>query len=160
MEEGHPWIRRFGVVPEDPGFIYLLENQGRYKIGRSKSRTSRIKEARTWLPDMDVISVKPFWDVTKKEKLMHIGFARCWYAKEWFIIPDEGYRFALVDEFVAFSDVDRDRNSVDFIYWFNGGGMAEFVMEQCRQRVSLKKFLQNESTRAKQRSNKDDIDFI
>jgi len=60
-------------------------------------------------------------------------------------IIDEGYRDTLIDGFTAFSDTNRDMNSVDFIYWFNGDGMTEFVKERYEQGLTLPKFLRQES---------------
>lgn len=54
-----------------------------------------------------------------------------------------------MEGFTAFSDEDPDRNSVDFIYWFNGDGMAEFLMEQASQKLSLPKFQRQESLNQK-----------
>lgn len=145
VSEGAAWIRNFGVVAEDPGFIYIVENRNLFKIGRSKSKSSRMIAAKTWLPDMKLIGIKPFWNARHLERHLHEGFARCWYDGEWFDLIDEGYRETLLDGFSEFSDTDRDRNSVDFIYWFNGGGMSEFVFERHRQGLSLPEFLRRET---------------
>lgn len=145
MQEGQPWIRYFGVSPEDPGYIYIIESNDRFKIGRTKSREQRFRAAKTWLPDMKLIGIKPFWNVRSVERCLHEGFARCWYGGEWFELLDEGYRETLLDAFAWFSDSDRDRNSVDFVYWFNSDGMSEFVIERSKQRITLPKFLRQES---------------
>jgi hypothetical protein len=94
---------------------------------------------------MKLIGIKPFWNVKQIERNLHEGFARCWYQGEWFELLDEGYRDCLIDGFTAFSDTDRDKNSIDFIYWFNGDGMAEFVIERCKQGLTLQKFLRQET---------------
>jgi hypothetical protein len=117
----------------------------RFKIGRTKSARRRLAEAKTWLPDIKVVGIKPFWNFCWVERCLHEGFSRCWYAGEWFEPADESYQELLVEGFVAFSDRDRDRNSVDFIYWFNGEGMAEFVMERAAQGLSLRRFQLQES---------------
>ena len=140
-----PFIRRFGVQPVDPGFIYMVQADGRYKIGRTQNPKSRIRSARTWLPKLEVIGIKPFWNSHEIEKYLHIGFARCWYGGEWFVPLDDGYKQELVDGFMEFYDDDINNNSVDFIYWFNSGGMAEFVREQFSQRRSIRKFLEQEA---------------
>lgn len=144
-----PWIRNFGVQAEDPGYIYVIENMGRYKIGRSGNPKARIQAAKTWLPDMKLIGIKPFWNVIEKEKLLHVGFAFCWYDGEWFEMLDEGYREVLVDGFKEFYDDDINRNSVDFIYWYNSNGLSEFVMEQNSQRVTPHRFLRQETIKRK-----------
>ncbi|MEI5680092.1 MULTISPECIES: GIY-YIG nuclease family protein [unclassified Mesorhizobium] len=130
----------------DPGFIYVIESHGRYKIGKTKRTEDRLKAAKTWLPDMSLIGFKPFWGVSHHERALHAGFARYWYAREWFNFEgDDDVRDLLLDGFTAFSDDSPDRNSVDFIYWFNGDGMAEFLIEMDRQRLSLSKFQKQES---------------
>lgn len=130
----------------DPGFIYIIESQGRYKIGKAKRAENRLKAARTWLPDMTLVGFKPFWGVSHHERELHAGFARYWYAREWFDFEgDDDVRDLLLDGFTAFSDDSPDRNSVNFIYWFNGDGMAEFLIEMNRQRLSLPKFQRQES---------------
>lgn len=139
------WIKNFCVEPQNPGFIYVVENAGRYKIGSSKTKDARIRNAKTWLPDMVVIGVKPFWDYKEKERLLHVGNAMCWYDGEWFVPFDEAFQDYFVDEFKAFSDTDINRNSVNFVYWYNGSGMAEFAMEQNRQGMSLRKFQKQET---------------
>ena len=134
------WIKNFFVEAKDPGFIYVVENGGKYKIGRSQTRGDRLRDAKTWLPDMAVIGVKPFWDYKKKERLLHVGNAMCWYDLEWFVPFDEAFQDCFIDEFKAFSDNDINKNSVDFCYWYNGSGMIEFAIEQSLQAMSLRKF--------------------
>lgn len=135
----------------DPGYIYIIENQGKYKIGKSKRAQRRLGAARTWLPDMRLIGQKPFWGMSHHERCLHVGFASFWYSGEWFDFAGADVRDLLLDGFTAFSDDDPDRNSVDFIYWFNGDGMAEFLMEQSDQRLSLPKFQKQESVSQKRR---------
>ncbi len=138
-------ISIFGVSPNDPGYLYLLENGDKYKIGRAKDAKKRLREAKTWLPDMRVIGIKPFWNVKRLEKDLHDGFAHCWYSGEWFELLDEGYRDTLIDGFTGFSDTDRDMNSVDFIYWMNGDGMSEMLMARSEQKLSSAAFRRQES---------------
>jgi hypothetical protein len=123
----------------------LVEDRGLLKIGRSTNPLLRLKAARTWLPEMRLVGTKPFWDCRRLERFLHEGFASCWYAGEWFKLIDEEARELLVDGFEAFSDTDRDQNSVDFIYWVNRTGMSEFIRERMEQGLSLPKFLHQES---------------
>lgn len=88
--------------------------------------------------------MKPFWNITKIERNLHEGFARCWYEGEWFEPIDNDYKETLIFNFTAFSDTNRDMNSVDFIYWFNGDGLVEFTLERYAQGLTLPKFLQQE----------------
>jgi hypothetical protein len=139
----------FGVRLLDPGFVYVIEDRGRYKIGRTIDGEARLTAAKTWLPDMKLIGLKPFWNHQHIEETLHVGFADCWYDGEWYEILDEGYRDLLVDGFSAFSDTDRGRNSVDFIYWVNGSGMNEMTLDQSRRGVSRRRFLKEMSGRGK-----------
>jgi len=139
------WAAVYGIRLVDPGFIYMIEDRGRYKIGRSVDRDSRLRAARTWLPDARVIGIKPFWDHGSIEARLHEGFACCWYDKEWFLPFDEGYQEIMEPGFAEFSDNDRFQNSIDFIYWFNSSSMAEFVAERALQGRSLRSFQAAES---------------
>ena len=140
-----PWIGNFFVKPTDPGYLYYFEHNGRYKIGKTTNPESRLRAARTWLPDINVIGIKPFWNVSDKERLLHVGLASYWSEGEWFGPIEEELKAVLIDDFIAFSDTDINNNSVNFIYWFNGSGMGEFVMEQNYQRKYTRKFQRDES---------------
>ncbi|WP_312930911.1 GIY-YIG nuclease family protein [Agrobacterium cavarae] len=136
----------------DPGYLYIVENHGKYKIGKSKRDTNRLKAAKTWLPDMTLIGQKPFWGMSHHERCLHTGFANYWYSGEWFdFTGDNDALDLLLEGFTAFSDDSPDRNSVDFIYWFNGEGMAEFLIEQASQKLSLPRFQKQESVNQKPR---------
>jgi hypothetical protein len=140
----------WGIHRVDPGFIYIIESNGRYKIGKTKRTKHRLKAAKTWLPDMTLIGFKPFWGVSHHERCIHSGFARYWYAREWFSFEgDDDARDLLLDGFTAFSDDSADKNSINFIYWFNGDGMAEFLIEMDQQRLTLPKFQMQESINQK-----------
>lgn len=140
-----PDLRVFGVIKEDPGYIYIAEDRGLLKIGKSKSAEHRMRAAKTWLPNMKLVGSKPFWNFSDVERDLHAGFSRSWYAGEWFQFEDKTDRDILIKGFLEFSDTDMDMNSVDFIYWFNSNGMAEFIIERDYQRLSLPKFLKQES---------------
>jgi hypothetical protein len=130
----------------DPGYIYIFESNDRYKIGKTKSAKERLKAAKTWLPDMTLIGFKPFWGVSYHERLLHTGFAAYWYSGEWFGFEgDYDARDLLLGGFCAFSDDSPDRNSVDFIYWYNGEGMVEFQIAMAEQNQTLPKFQKQES---------------
>lgn len=134
----------------DPGYIYIIESHGRYKIGKTKNVSDRKKVAKTWAPDGNWLGFKPFWGISHHERLLHIGFSRYWYANEWFKFDDDPEMLdLLVNNFIAFTDDDPDRNSVDFIYWYNGDGMLEFQIEMHGQGLSLPKFQKQESDQKK-----------
>ena len=111
-----------------------------FKIGKTRNPKQRLRQARTWAPDIEVIAVKPFWNISELERMLHEGLADNWHKGEWFEISDESIQEFLIDGFRGFYQKDRDMNSVDFIYWYNGSGMMEFQMERCERRVSLRKF--------------------
>ncbi|UES55224.1 hypothetical protein GFK91_06155 [Roseibium aggregatum] len=101
----------------DPGYIYIIENHDRFKIGKTKNVAARKKAAKTWAPDGNWIGFKPFWAISHLERLLHTGFSRYWYANEWFKFDDEPeIRDLLLDNFTAFKDDDPDSNSVDFVH--------------------------------------------
>lgn len=135
-----PNLDIFGVSKLDPGWLYIIKNGSLFKIGKTKNPNRRLlKEARTWLPDMEIVGVKPFWNISELERQLHSGLADHWYSGEWHQFPDDTYDW-LFDDFRGFYDEDRDMNSVDFIYWINGSGMAELIIEQNNRRISLKRW--------------------
>lgn len=138
-------IPTFGVPREDPGFIYFLRSGKYFKIGRSSNPIQRLKPARTWNPEIEIIGIKPFWQHKAAEFELHIGMARAWRRLEWFELPDESYDW-LLDEFTAFDDRNLDSNSINFTYMMNGTGMSEFTHEFSQSRFAKKGFLKAETT--------------
>ena len=145
MSETVEYVPVWRIPKLEPGEIYIMEDRGRYKIGKTNNIANRMKEARTWLPEIVLIGHKPFWSVSEIEKQLHLGFSFGWKGGEWFEFEFESDLQLLIEGFLAFSDSNRDMNSVNFIYWFNGEGMAEFVREQARQKLSRTKFLKQET---------------
>jgi len=135
----------------DPGYIYIIQAAGRLKIGKSKNRESRIRNAKTWLPDMTLIGAKPFWNMSNLEKELHEGLAQWWYEGEWFHPGDDPYLEDFLHDFCAFSDDDaqRDMNSVNFLYWMHE--MAELAMERAYRGQSLRAFQRDVSEVKKNR---------
>jgi len=134
----------------DPGFIYIIKAGERLKIGKSKDSRARIRAAKTWLPDMELIGIKPFWLIDTFEKDLHTGLAQWWYEGEWFHPGDDPYLEDFLDNFCAFSDdeVDRDKNSINFLYWMHD--MMEITMERARSGQGLRAF-QRELSEVKKR---------
>lgn len=130
----------FGVSRTDPGWLYLMKHQTLFKIGKTKNPSKRIREAKIWLPYIEIIAVKPFWNVSKLERKLHEGIANYWHKGEWFAFPDSDSHEFLVDGFKGFYGKDRDTNSVDFIYWYNSSGMTELQIQRSNRRVSLRRF--------------------
>lgn len=131
----------FGVKPVDPGYIYVVMSDNKIKVGRSTSPRKRLREAKTWLPDAQIIGVKPFWCHTSVEQSIHIGLASFWYDKEWYDFQNDEFFETFLDEIKAFSNSDINSNSIDFIYFMNGSGMSEFTLEQSGSQESKMSFL-------------------
>ncbi|OKL42908.1 GIY-YIG nuclease family protein [Pseudovibrio exalbescens] len=138
-------LSRFGVIPTDPGFIYVIAAYKKIKVGRSVAPKKRIKEAKTWLPDAEIIGVKPFWNHTALERALHVGLAQFWHDKEWYDFKDDDFYEYFIDEIKAFSDENINSNSINFIYMMNGTGMAEFTLEESASSISKRKFLKENS---------------
>ena len=131
-------------IAGDPGYIYIVEDHGRFKIGKTRRTAARMRAAKTWLPDMQLLACKPFWNISQVERDLHAGFSVGWYAGEWFAL-DDGDRDILLDGFGEFSDDDRDANTANFVRWCNSDGIAESIIERDRQAIGLKRFLDQES---------------
>jgi Meiotically Up-regulated Gene 113 (MUG113) protein len=138
--EFRPNLNVFGVTSADPGWLYLMRAGELFKIGKTKNPKRRIRDALTWSPDIEVIAMKPFWNIGVLERMTHEGLSDCWHKGEWFKFIDDDMRDFMVDGLCGFYEKDRDRYSVDFIYWYNGSGMVEFQMERDSRRVSLRRF--------------------
>ena len=106
-------LKIFGVVPNDPGYIYVIRSGPRLKIGCSKSKKSRLREAKTWLPDGEVIGIKPFWNHRELEKYLQLGLAMFWYKGEWYEFEGDEFEEHFLVEFKAFNDFDINRNSIN-----------------------------------------------
>jgi hypothetical protein len=123
-----------------------VKNGELFKIGKTTNPKRRLfGDARTWLPDMDLIGVKPFWNISKLERQLHSGLAQFWHSGEWHRFPDDTYE-PFFEEFQEFYDEDRDMNSVDFIYWINSSGMAELIIEQGYRKISLRRWQREAGT--------------
>jgi len=144
-----PNLKIFGVAERDSGWIYILKNGHLLKIGKTKNPQKRILTAKTWLPDIEIIGIKPFWNISRLERCLHVALCRYWYSGEWFKVTYRHDYQLLIDGFLEFYDDDRDMNSVDFIYWFNSSGFSDFTIEQSRQRLSLPRWQRQESVTQK-----------
>jgi len=139
-----PDLKNWNISKNDPGWVYIIKNVGLYKFGKTTNPKKRIQEARTWIPDLEVLAVKPFWNVSVIEHAMHQGMAEFWYDKEWFRIDDDLYE-CIIEGFQSFYDEDRDMNSVNFSYWYHGSGLSEFAAERADREERLLEFQRNES---------------
>ncbi|MCD0421927.1 GIY-YIG nuclease family protein [Rubrivivax sp. JA1024] len=132
----------FGVERNDPGWIYIFENGDLLKVGKTTAPKRRIREARTWIPTIKIVGIKPFWNVSSIERTIHEGCAPYWHGGEWFEFETRNDYQLLIDGFQEFYEEDPDSNSVDFIYWWNSSGFAEFSIERRAQRMSLRRWKQ------------------
>lgn len=98
----------------DPGYIYIIRQGRRLKIGKSRNRLARLRAAKTWLPDGILIASKPFWHCKAVEWAIHQGLAHFWYKGEWFDFRGNQYERIFIREFKAFDDNDINRNSSIF----------------------------------------------
>jgi hypothetical protein len=137
--------RRSFDPPEDPGFVYLLKDRGRFKLGRTTSPQYRLRVARTWIPDIEIVAMKPFWFHRAVEWNTQIGLAVFHHKGEWFDFAGDEFEETFIDEFAYFSDDNPIRNSLSFPYFMNGIGMNEFTLEWSRRGVSKRRFLQENS---------------
>ncbi|MEP2706152.1 MAG: GIY-YIG nuclease family protein [Yoonia sp.] len=135
------WIANFGVRAGDPGYIYVIEHLGSIKVGRSVNPGKRLREAKTWIPDIHVLGVKPFWGHREVEDAIHVGLAQFWKQNEWYDFGGDEFFDYFLDEFRAFKDNDINSNSVNFIYMMNGTGMSEFTLAQSGDGTPKSKFL-------------------
>ncbi len=133
--------------PQDPGFVYLLKDQGRFKLGRTTSPQYRLRVARTWIPDIEVIAMKPFWFHRSVEWYAQIGLSMFHYKGEWFDFGGDEFEHYFIDEFTHFTDDNPVKNSLSFPYFINGIGMNEFTLEFSKQGISKRRFQKESSSR-------------
>lgn len=133
--------------PIDPGWLCILRHRDLLKIGKTTDPKRRLREARTWLPDGEVIGIKPFWNIHEFERTLLCGIANFWHEGEWHRFPDDSWSDFLTDGFRIFDNHDRSKNTVDFNYWIGGSGMGEVIMEQNHRRISLSRFQREERLR-------------
>jgi hypothetical protein len=141
------WIKNFGVSHGDAGWLYILRDGTSLKIGKTLNFANRIKAARTWIPQIGVVGVKPFWHINHIERTLHIALTDYWAKGEWFDFGDDEFKEYFLETFAEFCDDDINRNSVDFIYWMNSSGMSEFTLEHSRRSVSLPEWRRQEAHR-------------
>ncbi len=142
------WIGNFGVRSGHPGWLYVLGSGTRLKIGRTTNFDLRLRAARTWIPDIQIIGVKPFWHAAALERYLHVALTDYWVEGEWFDFGEDEFREYFIENFQEFYDTDINKNSVDFIYWMNSTGMSEFTLEFSRRRVSLPEWRRKDGGRS------------
>ncbi|MFB9343705.1 GIY-YIG nuclease family protein [Aminobacter aganoensis] len=148
-----PWVRNFDVHTSDPGWLYVLKSGSRLKIGTTTDFNSRFRTARTWIPDIQVVGVKPFWECIHLERILHIALSDYWIGGEWFNFDRDEFEQYFLETFCEFYDKDINRNSVEFTYWMNSTGMSEFTIEYSRRGVSLPEWRRQENYRRRNSRN-------
>ena len=135
----------WNIPQTDPGYLYIFKSWQKLKIGKTTNPGKRISEAKTWLPDLEIVGVKPFWNIADAEKSLHSGLALFWYSHEWFHFNSDPYEAFFLDNFCAFHDDEdyRDQNSINFTYWLHEFG--EYLIERSRRDGSLKSFQRDTS---------------
>jgi hypothetical protein len=139
-------LDHFGVPRLDPGWIYAVKSGSFIKVGKTTDPQRRLLgEARTWSPDhLDIIGVKPFWNISRLEYSLHSALAEHWHRGEWHKFNEVYWMNFFIEAFQEFNDgiEYRDRNSVDFAYWMQGTNYAEIVDMQCESQLSLRAWQQ------------------
>jgi hypothetical protein len=131
------WTR---CQPVNPGWLYILRSGSLFKVGKTTNPRRRIRQAQTWLPDGEVIGIKPFWRIHEFERILLCGIANFWHKGEWHQFPDETWSDFLTTGFRMFDNHDRNKNTVDFGYWIGSSGMGELIVEQNSRRISLRRW--------------------
>ena len=132
----------FGIPKNDAGFIYAVKTGNLVKIGKTADPKRRLlREAKTWSPEeLEIVGVKPFWNVSKIEYSLHSALAEFWHRGEWHNFKDEYWRNFFLNRFRNFSDHNRDANSVEFIYWMNSDNYVEAINMQAEHKMSLRQW--------------------
>lgn len=75
-------------VPQ-PGFIYLIKSQDKYKLGRAKDMKNRFKAYTTENPHgAELLGSKEFLDYVSAEAELLKKYSKYKFRGEWFILPD------------------------------------------------------------------------
>ena len=123
-----------------PGWLYILEHNGLFKIGKTTNPRRRLREAQTWVPFATLIGVKPFWDIHSFERTLICGLAMHWMEGEWHGFENDEHSEFLTEGFRIFDDHDRNGNTYEFGYWIRGSGRVEVISEYNARRGSLRRF--------------------
>ncbi|MEE9428842.1 MAG: GIY-YIG nuclease family protein [Paracoccaceae bacterium] len=123
----------------------MVRSGSKLKIGRTKNKKDRMRQAKTWLPDGEVVGIKPFRDHKNLENYLHLGLAQFWYKGEWYDFEGDEFEEWFIEEFAALDDTDVNANSINFIYLMNSTGMNEFTLEYSKGSSSKLGFQRDES---------------
>lgn len=142
LDEWRPSLSCNGVPALDPGWIYAVKTGNLVKVGKTTDPKRRLlREAKTWSPEeLEIVGVKPFWNISRIEYSLHSALAEFWYRGEWHKFDNEYWRTFFLDGFRVFSDTNRNANSVEFIYWMNGDNYVEAIRMQREHKMSLRRW--------------------
>jgi hypothetical protein len=142
LDEWRPDLNYYGVPRLDPGWIYVVKTGNLVKIGKTTDPKRRLlREARTWSPEeLEIVGVKPFWNISRIEYSLHSALAEFWHRGEWHKFNDEYWLKFFLDKFRAFSDHNQNANSVEFIYWMNRDNYVEAIRMRMEHKMSLRKW--------------------
>jgi hypothetical protein len=133
-----PDLNYYRIPRLDPGYVYVVRTENRVKVGKTIGPRRRFREANTWSPyELEIVGVKPFWNIRRVEYELHTALAEHWTRGEWHEFKDPYYFKFFVDAFRQFEDEDRDLNSAEFAYWMNGTGYAEAVGMKIEHKMTL-----------------------
>ena len=80
-----------------------MKNGGLLNVGKSTNSKRRLfGEEKIWLPDMNLIAIKPFWNTGSLERELHSGLAQYWYSGEWHRFTNESDSEFLFEGFREF----------------------------------------------------------
>lgn len=147
MTQNNEWTPNLDIyrIPRlDPGWIYAVKTGIQIKVGKTTDPARRLlREARTWSPDeLEIVGVKPFWNISRLEYSLHSALAEHWHRGEWHKFEDPYWLNFFIDAFKQFSNENRDANSVEFTYWMNGTNYVEAVRMQRERKMSLRQWQQ------------------
>jgi hypothetical protein len=142
--KSYPNLALYGVPALDPGWVYAVKTGNLIKVGKTTDPHRRLlREANTWSPDpLEIVGVKPFWNIRRIEYSLHSALAEFWHRGEWHKFNDRYWLEFFIEGFSNFGDEedDRDSNSVNFIYWMNGDNYVEAIRMQREHKMSLRQW--------------------
>jgi hypothetical protein len=82
--------RQTTTVKNRPGYVYVIRNDGYYKIGRAKDLDRRFLELSSATPNtLDVVHAVKVSDYCRAEIFLHNRFSTFRMHREWFNLNDE-----------------------------------------------------------------------
>lgn len=99
-----------GTSPGDPGFIYLMEWRGEYKIGIARKVKKRFRELGREFPGIVVRHTFRSYAMRYAEMRLHDRFGHCRTHKEWFSLsPTEAREFCSYQDYQWDTEFIREK---------------------------------------------------